>query len=258
MGSLGYVECHWCKKVCWNYYIPDGVGGPLCEKCLWEEVGGEDDPFERLKQSIAAQKHYRCAWNNQQYTISEFSDYYGKAAGESLWKLAPHFNSVEEFCKRFTVKTVSSRQIGSFASSLPESSAALFGLWVPGCLLLADVHHLGVGGKLKGSRLVPPAWRSDIWDTAWQIGHAGDKTTVLDFCTQLMGSEDPLANLGRVEMEKELQDFCDWLDGRRTPRELWITPDSERMTGWPCAMSQLHMPCIPCHTPGKCPPCTHP
>ena len=37
MGSLGYAKCHWCKTEGWNFYIPDGVGGPLCEKCLWDD-----------------------------------------------------------------------------------------------------------------------------------------------------------------------------------------------------------------------------
>ena len=273
MGSQGYAECHWCKKVGWDYYIPDGVGGPLCTKCLCEDEDGsegmgwngrvtpwagmaeasewarpcEEDPsealevfpFERLKQSITAQMCYRCVWDNQQYTIREFSDYYGKAAGESLWKLAPHFNSIKEFCKCFALKIVSSPELRGLTQS-----SALFGLWVPGCLLLADVHHLA-SGKLKGSRLAPLVWHSDIWDTAWQIGHAGTQSgmMVLDWTQLNMDSEDPLANLGRVEMEKELKEFCDLLDGRRTPPELWIISELERMTGWPCAVSGLHMPC---------------
>ena len=38
MGSLlGYAKCHWCKTEGWNFYIPDGVGGPLYEKCLWDD-----------------------------------------------------------------------------------------------------------------------------------------------------------------------------------------------------------------------------
>ena len=46
MGSLGYAECHWCKKGGWNYYIPDGVNEPLCEKCLWSDwvIPQEDLP----------------------------------------------------------------------------------------------------------------------------------------------------------------------------------------------------------------------
>ena len=202
----------------------------------------EVPPFERLKQSITAQMRYRCAWDNNKYTIDEFSDYYGKAAGESLWKLAPHFNSIKEFCKCFALKIVSSPEIRllTLAETFAGSSA-LFGLWVPGCLLLADVHHLA-SGKLKGSRLAPHVWRSDIWDNAWQIGHAGTGMMVLDW-TQLMDGEDPLANLGRVEMAKELDDFCELLDGRRTPPEYWIVSELERMTGWPCAVSGLHMPC---------------
>ena len=35
MESLGYAKCHWCKTEGWNFDVPDGVGGPLCEKCVW-------------------------------------------------------------------------------------------------------------------------------------------------------------------------------------------------------------------------------
>ena len=34
MGSLGWDQCYWCGYWQSNMYIPDGVGGPLCEWCL--------------------------------------------------------------------------------------------------------------------------------------------------------------------------------------------------------------------------------
>ena len=37
MGSLGFAKCHWCQKIGWNYYIPDGVDAPLCEQCLFDD-----------------------------------------------------------------------------------------------------------------------------------------------------------------------------------------------------------------------------
>ena len=50
MGSLGYAKCHWCKSEGWNFCIPDGVGGPLCEKCLW------DDNYWEFEEKSTAQE----------------------------------------------------------------------------------------------------------------------------------------------------------------------------------------------------------
>lgn len=57
MGSLGYAKCHWCKTEGWNFYIPDGVGGPLCGKCLLEEW--EDKSTEH---SAAAEDRMQHRW----------------------------------------------------------------------------------------------------------------------------------------------------------------------------------------------------
>ena len=94
---------------------------------------------------------------------------------------------------------------------LVAESSAIFGLWLPGCILLVDIHHLE--GKLKGSRLAPEVWHPDIWEDAFQIGLTGNSMMVLDLCTQLLGSEDPLAKLGRVEMKIMLKEFCNIMDG---------------------------------------------
>ena len=48
MGSLGYAKCYWCKTEGWNYYIPDGLGEPLCEKCLWEECVSGDNALPTI------------------------------------------------------------------------------------------------------------------------------------------------------------------------------------------------------------------
>ena len=50
MGSLGYAKCHWCTTGGWKFYIPDGVGGPLCEKCLW------DDNYWEFEENSTAQE----------------------------------------------------------------------------------------------------------------------------------------------------------------------------------------------------------
>ena len=93
-------------------------------------------------------------------------------------------------------------------------SNALFGLWLPCCLLLVDVHHLE--GNLKGSRLSPEGWRTDIWDddNTWRVGFAGNTMMVLDLCKELRGGNDPLAKLGRSQMNEVLQEFCDIMGGK--------------------------------------------
>jgi len=44
MGSLGWATCHWCTIEGWNFYIPDGVDAPLCDKCLDQMVGDMLEP----------------------------------------------------------------------------------------------------------------------------------------------------------------------------------------------------------------------
>ena len=56
MGSLGYAKCHWCKTEGWNFYIPDGVGGPLCGKCLLEEW--EDKSTEHTNAASLDREHW--------------------------------------------------------------------------------------------------------------------------------------------------------------------------------------------------------
>ena len=168
-------------------------------------------PDERYIRWIAARKLERYAWDHQLYTIDEFSNYYGREAGKSLWKSAIHFKDVKEFCNFFDLKITPRSSHHSVFNSEFASSPAMFGLWVPGCLLLVDMHHFG--GKLKHSRLSPDAWQTDIWDTAWRIGPVGREMVVLEFCIALHRSEHLLGKLGQVEMTRVLQDFCDILDG---------------------------------------------
>ena len=156
---------------------------------------------------VSARKDMRCALDGHLYTINEFQAYYGEAAVQSIWQSAPHFIQLREVCGFFNLWL----NFGSGPEPL-ESSSAVFGLWVPGWLVLVDVHHLE--GKLKGSRLAPEGWVSDIWEDAWQIGPTGNRMMVLDLYTQLLGSEDPLAKLGRVEMKIMLKEFCQIMDGK--------------------------------------------
>ena len=37
MGSLGWEQCTFCPRWGDGYYIPDGIGGPLCPECLDNE-----------------------------------------------------------------------------------------------------------------------------------------------------------------------------------------------------------------------------
>ena len=147
----------------------------------------------------------RCALDGRLYTINEFQAYYGEAAAQSIWQSAPHFIQLREFCQFFNLWL----NFGSGPEPL-ESSSALFGLWVPGWLMLVDIHHLE--GKLKCSRLAPKGWHPDIWEAAWQIGPADNRMMVLDLCTKLLGSEDPLMKLGRGEMKTMLTEFCQIMD----------------------------------------------
>ena len=141
------------------------------------------------------------------YTFDEFSVYYNENADEA-WKSASHFSSLQEFCKEYGVWAYK-----YCCDEFWASSPAKFGLMFPCCcLLLVDVHHLA--GKLKGSRLVTEAWHPDIWDAAWQIGPRGKITKVLDLCTPYLCSIEPLVQLGRIEMQKVLKEFCDFIDGK--------------------------------------------
>ena len=159
-----------------------------------------------FESQVAARKQQRCAWDGKPYTLKEFQEFYGEAIGASYWESASHFEHLKQFTEWLDLWVVRSSDNGL------QSSSTLFGLWVPGCLLLVDVHHLA--GKLKGSRLVTEAWHPDIWDAAWQIGPRGKITKVLDLCTKLLDSIDPLVKLGRIEMEKVLKEFCDFIDGK--------------------------------------------
>ena len=47
MGSLGWATCHWCTIEGWNFYIPDGVDAPLCDKCLDQMVGDMLEPDQK-------------------------------------------------------------------------------------------------------------------------------------------------------------------------------------------------------------------
>ena len=174
--------------------------GPLCAH----------PAVSKFQNNVSARKNKRCALDGHLYTINEFQAYYGEAAAESIWQSAPHFISVRDFCRCFDLWLEQTYLRCSGPDPL-DSSSALFGLWVPGCLLLLDVHHLE--GKLKGSRLAPKAWFADIWEPAWQIGPAGNRMMVLDLCTQLLGSEDPLGKLGRQDMKNMLKEFSQIMDG---------------------------------------------
>jgi len=166
-----------------------------------------------FKSQVAARKQQRCAWDGKTYTLKEFQEFYGEAIGASYWESASHFEYLPHFTAWFDLFVVRSSANGQ------QGSSALFGLWVPGWLLLVDVHHLD--GKLMGSRLATEASHPDIWDAAWQIGLRGNITKVLDLCeidplvkAKPLGSIDPLVKLGRIEMEKVLKEFCDFIDGK--------------------------------------------
>ena len=160
-----------------------------------------------FKSQVAARKQQRCAWDGKPYTLKEFQEFYGEAIGASYWESASHFEFLPHFTAWFDLFVVRSS-----ANSQGASSCALFGLWVPGWLLLVDVHHLE--GKLMGSRLATEAWHPDIWDDPWKIGPSLEIMKVLDLCTELLGSLDPLGKLGRTQMGQVLKEFCDFLDGK--------------------------------------------
>ena len=150
---------------------------------------------------VSDRKNMRYAQNGGLYTINEFQAKYGEAAAESIWPSAPHFLNLQQFCKDFNLGLEP-----SYGHTM-DGSSAVFGLWVPTCLLLVDIHHLD--GKLKGSRLAP----QKLWQAAWQIGPTGNRMKVLDFCTELLGSEHPLGKLGRQDMKNILKEFCRIMDG---------------------------------------------
>ena len=197
----------WWERVEFNYAIDldkqrlidkaTGIGlAPLCAHPAVSE-------FQSI---VSARKNMRCALDGHLYTINEFQAYYGEAAAESIWQSAPHFIQLREFCGFFNLWLDS----GSGPEPL-ESSSALFGLWVPGWLVLVDVHHLE--GKLKGSRLAPKGWHPDIWEAAWHIGPTGNRMMVLDLCTELLGSIHPLGKVGRKDMKNILKEFSQIMDG---------------------------------------------
>ena len=50
MGSMGWVECYWCRYWVYDPYIIDYVGHPLCDWCFdWCYVGG--GPYEPSAQT---------------------------------------------------------------------------------------------------------------------------------------------------------------------------------------------------------------
>ena len=112
-----------------------------------------------FESQVTARKQQRCAWDGKPYTLKEFQEFYGEAIGASYWESASHFEHLKHFTEWFDLWVVRSSLAGAGSA---KSSSALFGLWVPGCLLLVDVHHLE--GKLKGSRLAPKGWPPDIWE----------------------------------------------------------------------------------------------
>ena len=164
----------------------------------------------KFQSIVSERKNMRYALDGHLYTINEFQAYYGEAAAESIWQSAPHFISVRDFCRCFDLWLEQTYLHWSGPHPM-DSSSALFGLWVPGWLVLVDVHHLE--GKLKGSRLAPEGWRPEIWQAAWQIGPTGNRMMVLDLCTELLVSEDPLGKLGRQDMKNMLKEFCQIMDG---------------------------------------------
>ena len=170
------------------------------------------DPDSLFRLSVDARFMRRCVNGKQPQTSEEFKKDNPKGI-ESDWNSAPHFVTLVEFCDQWHLHPVHSR-------SIPDSSSALFGLWLPCCLLLVDRHHLS--GKLKNSRLAPQAWVSDIWKDAWEIGCKDKKMKVLDFCTTL-GSEDSLGRLGYEDMKKMLEEFVKILDGQYVKNECFRT-----------------------------------
>ena len=186
----------------------------------------------QLLNDSKAQKCYRCAWDGEYYTKEEFDDWFWKYS-EAFWDSAPHFNSLSHFCRVCLVDVVTTEAIISrgfchFNHNGLDAlvSSALFGIWLPGCLLLIDVHHLA--GKLNDSRLAPAAFHPDIWDQAWVIklqapvsNHLTWAITtetctlmILDYCTDLMGSGADIGMLGRLEMRTVAQEFITILDGK--------------------------------------------
>ena len=159
-----------------------------------------------FQSQVAARKQQRCDWDGKPYTLKEFQEFYGEAIGASYWESASQFEYLPHFTAWFDLFVVRSSANGH------QSSSALFGLWVPGYLLLVDVHHLA--GKLKGSRLATEAWLLDIWPHAWQFGPSLGITKVLDLCSELLCSQDPFVKLGRTQMHTVLQEFCDLIDGK--------------------------------------------
>lgn len=161
---------------------------------------------------VSARKNKRCTLDGHAYTLDEFTAYYGEATKE-IWESAPHFIQLQEFCDFFKLSVRS----GLGPAPFPDSSCALFGLWVPACLVLVDVHHLE--GKLKVSRLTPEKWKTDIWKDAWKIGYTDKRMMVLDLCTELLVGGDPLGMKGRKEMNDILKEFCQIMDGELVDEE---------------------------------------
>ena len=161
------------------------------------------DPEECFRRSVDARFKRRCVNGNKSQTFGEFQNDNPEAL-ESQWKSAPHFATLDTFCKHWNLKQVHNR------NESPDGSPAVFGLWLPCCLCLVDKHHLS--GKLKDSRLAPQGWVSDIWTSAWQIGPEHKRMVVLNLCTEL-SSEDPLGRLGYTDMVKVLEEFLHIIDG---------------------------------------------
>ena len=165
-------------------------------------------PIDNFVASGKERINKRCAWDRQPYTKKEFEAWYSN--GAAIWETAPHFASIEQFCEHMKTHKVQTciPDVGSRASS-----ATLFGLWVPGFLLLVDIHHLN--GKLKSSRLAPDTsdYQRNVWKNALRIGYE-NQTMVLDYSTELVATPaEPLARLGRHHMEETLLDFLEILDG---------------------------------------------
>ena len=161
-----------------------------------------------MERQISARKNQRCAWDGCLYTLAEFLEYYGEDTGLLLWKEASHFQSLYAFCEWLDLEIV--RYPRCDQTTLYRTSCTVFGLWVPGCILILDVHHLT--GKLRPSRLAPDRCFPDIWQDAWIIGPTHATMKVLDLCTEILASGDPLSRLGKKEMLPELEEFRRFTD----------------------------------------------
>ena len=101
------------------------------------------DPLGACYKQLSARKNRRYAINGNLYTWQQYQEYYWKRGYQSVlsaWESSAHFKDLSEFIEYFHVQVVPSSPLKQCRSS------AVFGILLPTCLLLVDVHgqHEGV------------------------------------------------------------------------------------------------------------------